>query len=188
MLEGLKEVLASFSRLFQWWVIVAPWEQALRIRGGKRSVLLHPGIHFRIPMWDRIYRQSVRLRTIGVPPQTLATADGFVVELRMALVFQIASLEAMYSTLQSDDTLSIIAASAAARYVFGCKLQDIRPQEIEEEAAMALDLEKFGLEARPLPARVVDIAFVKKAYRLITGGVGQDSYWGSLSLSDHDDA
>jgi len=187
MFSGLRELFSSFSKIFQWWVVIAPWEQALRIRGGKRSTLLLPGVHLRIPFWDRIYRQSIRLRSTGTPSQTVATVDGFVVELRMVITYQIDDLEKVYQTLQSpENVLSALAAGAAARYINSRTLDQIRPAEIEKLAAEAITLEKFGLKSDD-PLRVTDIAFVKRTYRLITGGTADDGYWHNINLTRPDE-
>ena len=64
-MEWLSTIVRSLWRPFQWWVVVAQWELGLRIRLGKKTKALNPGIHFRIPFLDRIYIQSARLRTIS---------------------------------------------------------------------------------------------------------------------------
>lgn len=189
MMGSLREILASFSRLFQWWVVVAPWEQALRIRGGKRSTLILPGVHFRIPFWDRIYRQSVRLRSMGVPSQTVATKDGYVVELRMVINYQIDDMEEVYKTLESPShVLSALAASAAAKHITRCNLDECHAAEIELAASEALNLEDFGLSSgNCMPVRVVDLAYIKRTYRLISGGLSPEGYWAGMDLERHID-
>lgn len=53
-----------------------PWEAALRVRLGRRVVMLGPGFHLRIPFLDRTFVRSVRLRTISDSGQTVVTQDG----------------------------------------------------------------------------------------------------------------
>ncbi len=72
----LTEILRSLSKPFQWWVVVAPWEQGIRVRLGKRSKHLLPGIHFRIPFLDRVIRMCVRDRVIETDLVTVTTKDG----------------------------------------------------------------------------------------------------------------
>lgn len=188
MMGSIREILASFSRLFQWWVVVAPWEQALRIRGGKRSTLLLPGVHFRIPFWDRIYRQSIRLRAYGVPTQTVGTKDGFVVSLRLVLMYQIDNLERVYDSIENLDTLAAMAASGAAGYIATHDLADIKAPDIEQVASDNLDLTKYGMKGNgDSSVKVVEMACVKKTYRLITGDMSSEGYWSSINLRDHID-
>ena len=66
----IREILSIIGDLFTWIVIVAPWEQALRIRLGKRVKLCKAGCYLRIPFIDRIYRQSIRRRLSYFQTQT----------------------------------------------------------------------------------------------------------------------
>jgi hypothetical protein len=56
------------------WVVVLPWQQALRVRGGRHVRLLKPGIYLKVPILDVVQVESVRRRTSMVPIQTLSTA------------------------------------------------------------------------------------------------------------------
>ena len=42
-MNQILDLIREFFRLFQWWVIIAPWEQAVRVRAGKHLTLLQPG-------------------------------------------------------------------------------------------------------------------------------------------------
>lgn len=55
-----------FFRQFQIWVVVAPWEQAVRVRLGKHLSVLNAGVHLKLPFADLVYLQSVRLRISGI--------------------------------------------------------------------------------------------------------------------------
>jgi hypothetical protein len=49
------------------WVIVQPWEQCLRVRMGKHVRMLPSGFHWRLPLIDTVFKQSVRMRTAMLP-------------------------------------------------------------------------------------------------------------------------
>src|SRR6267154_2769131 len=70
------DLLLKFWALLIWWVVVEPWEKALRVRLGKRVVEFGPGIHFRFPYIDVIYRNSTRLHFTSLDPQTVTSQDG----------------------------------------------------------------------------------------------------------------
>lgn len=183
---AIRELLSSFSQLFKWWFIVAPWEQALRIRGGKRSKLLCAGVHFRIPFWDRIYRQSVRLRANGMPSQTLSTADDYVLTVRLCIMYQIADMERVYESLEDLDALSALAATAVADYITSHRMDEITPSGIEQAATAALPMSRFGLESPDeRSVRVIDVVRLKKTYRLITGDISRDGYWDEANFKSH---
>ena len=181
----LRELLNGLSQFFKWWIVIAPWEQALRVRGGKRSKLLLAGVHFRIPFWDRVYRQSVRMRAASIPAQTLSTTDGFAVEVRLCLMYQIEDMEQLYESVENPDALGAMAASAVADYVTTRRLEDLSVAGIEDAASAAVPLKEFGLKAEEgrFAVRVIDVVFLKRTYRLITGNIAKDGYWDSLNLT-----
>lgn len=184
----IRELIRGMSQFFKWWILIAPWEQALRVRGGKHSKLLLAGAHIRIPVWDRMYRQSVRLRAASVPAQTLSTTDGFAVEVRLCLMYQITDMEKLYESVDNPDALGAVAASAVAKYVTTRELGDLSVVGIEEAASAAMNLEDFGLAAEEgqSPVRVLDVVFLKRTYRLITGNIAKDGYWDNLNLTKYD--
>src|SRR5467141_2687015 len=102
-MEWLATLLRAFAQPFQWWIVIAPWEQGLRVRIGKIAAELGPGIHFRIPFFDRIYVQSIRLRTIMRSNQTVSSFDGHPLALSFSIDFSITNLREMFDTLSSPE-------------------------------------------------------------------------------------
>lgn len=47
----IRELFAHIAEAFKFFFVIAPWEQALRIRGGKKVDLLGAGLYFRIPFF-----------------------------------------------------------------------------------------------------------------------------------------
>ena len=72
-METFTALLKQIGQIFRWWVIVAPWEQGLRVRAGKHVLLLKPGLHVRIPYIDQVFIQSSRLRIVHLAMQTVLT-------------------------------------------------------------------------------------------------------------------
>ena len=145
-MNAIIELLRSFWRLFVWWVVIQPWEMGIRIRLGKRRTRLAPGLSFRIPYVDAVYRQSVRLRFTTLPPQTVTTQDGKTLTLAGVLGYSIENVDLLYDTLhQAEDGLRSLAQGAVAAYVHGHDLAECRPATIEERAADGLVLSRYGL-------------------------------------------
>src|SRR5690349_20949371 len=98
--------IQQIVRVFTWFVVVAPWEQALRVRAGKHVRKLDGGIYLSIPFLDRIFKQSVRRRINVLHPQTLTTMDRHVVTCAGAIGYSVGDLEKLYDTLeQPNDTI-----------------------------------------------------------------------------------
>lgn len=164
-MEWLTTLLKTFSRPFQWWVVVAPWERGIRIRLGKVAAELAPGIHFRIPFLDRVHVQSVRLRTIWQSDQAVSSRDGHTLTLALAIDFSIVDLRQMFDSLSSPaHTLRFRAAAACAAYASKRDKKDIDATALEAE--IDAELASFGCGLGQIRARVVTFSFAR-AYRLI---------------------
>jgi regulator of protease activity HflC (stomatin/prohibitin superfamily) len=176
----LQELLGSLGKLFKWWFVVVPWEQALRIRAGKHVTKLGAGIHMRIPFLDRLYVQSTRMRWVELPEQTLSTADGKVISLQGMLGYSIVNLEKLYRTLHhANATLQGEAMSLIARYIHGHLMEECKPVILEDFLSGSLKLDKYGIGNTQLS--ITDFA-VAKTYRLITSS---DRYLAGDSLTTH---
>lgn len=66
-METIKATLEYLTKLFQWWIIVQPWEKGIRTRFGTNTKVLDAGCHFRIPFFDTVYVQESRLRVLHLP-------------------------------------------------------------------------------------------------------------------------
>lgn len=170
-MNAVRELLNALRGLLVWWVIVAPWEQALRVRLGKHVTLLGTGVHLRVPGIDRIYRQSVRQRTADLRTQTLTTSDGHTVTLAGTIRYAIGDIERLYETLHhAEATIIDLAAGAIAEEVASRTRFGLAPERLAQAVNERLDLERFGLADGRV--YITDFAFVR-TFRLI-----QDQRWG----------
>lgn len=181
----VRALLQSVGNLFRWWIIVVPWEQALRVRSGKRVTHLHAGIHFKIPLWDRIYLQSTRLRLVNLPSQTLMMKDGRIVVVSARLGYSIQDLLLLYQTLdQPDGTISSMAAARFAEVMAGLPSEnDLGLEALGDKVASGLDFMRFGL--CDVSFHITDFAYVK-TYRLITGSADGWDHGAPLKTHVHD--
>lgn len=182
---NLAELVSRFTGIFRWWVSVAPWEQAVRVRLGKHVRVLGAGVHLRIPAVDRVFRQSTRRRFSSVPTQTVTTRDEKTVTISGALGYAIADVGALYNTVhQAEDTIQTEAQAAVARYVHAHDLAECSPITLEHVVTEALDLGRYGISG--VEFSVTDFAVVK-TFRLIQGEPKSYSHEGaylSTALED----
>lgn len=97
------QLFQAFAKPFHWWVVIAPWERGVRVRLGKTAVELRPGPHLRIPFFDRIYVQTVRLRTISTLHLTLTTRSDVNITLSYSITFAIKDVVALYNSVQNPE-------------------------------------------------------------------------------------
>lgn len=166
--NGIANLFSQLGDLLTWWVVVAPWEAGIRVRLGKHIMLLGAGIYLRIPFVDKFYLQSVRLRVITIPTQTLITADGKPLTVGATIQFNIQDMLKLYQTMhEPDETLRNLAASSIAKCVQEKNANELTPMGLGICASADLDFSRFGLALGGIS--VTDFAFVK-SYRLIMDG------------------
>lgn len=183
-MEWLNTLIERLSDLFRWWVVIAPWERGLRIRCGKHVRAFDAGIHLRIPIIDRFYIQSVRLRTVDTQTQTVTTKDGHALTFSGVIQYGIRDLRQLYDTLhQPDDTIIDIASALASQYVSERERGDVSPARLAEYVNARVDLTAHGLVGGEF--RVVDFAFVR-TYRLLNGGRYRTSPSGTMAMDTYD--
>ena len=147
MFEGIKELFVQFGKLFKWWFILAPWEQAVRVRLGKHTRVFGAGIHLLIPYIDIVYKQSTRRRVMKAEMQTLTTLDGKVVTLAGQMGYVIKNIEQIYQTLHhAEDTLLALSQQSVAEYVTANNLADVTPSSISEYVVAKVDFKQYGLD------------------------------------------
>jgi regulator of protease activity HflC (stomatin/prohibitin superfamily) len=163
--------MGGFKNLLQWWIILAPWEQALRVRRGKIVHQLGGGIHLRIPFFDRFFVQSVRMRISELPIQTLTTLDGHTITLSGTLRYRIENLHKLYETLHdAEGTLSHIAQGAVADYIVTHPLEDCEPHTVVEAVSVVVKAELGNFGLNDIDVRITDYARVR-TYRFIAQDV-----------------
>jgi regulator of protease activity HflC (stomatin/prohibitin superfamily) len=167
MENSIGQVVNWIGNLFRWWIVVAPWEQAVRVRRGKHAKLLGAGIHMRIPGLDRLYRESVRLRTIDTGVQTVSTKDNHAVTLRARIRFRIDNYLTVFQALHhAEDTIIDLTMSGIAEEVRSNDREALSPKQVEEAVAEKLNGEQYGLV--DLGISITDFAFVR-TFRIIQG-------------------
>lgn len=161
------QLFRILSQCLVWVVVVAPWEQALRVRCGKKVSLLTAGLHLRIPFIDRMYRQPVRRRVCNVAPQTLTTSDSITITISGALGYNIVDIKKLYDSIHdAQDTIDAETLAVVAKYVATHSAAECSPSDIENHVVSQLNLDKYGLGGCEF--YVLNYAIVK-TYRLIQG-------------------
>lgn len=182
MFGVLQQLLYEIKRIFVWWVTIAPWESALRVRLGKSIVVLGAGVHWVIPYVDRVFKKSVRERVCNIPLQTLTTSDGKTLTIKGTLGYEIRNIKKLYAKLDhAEDTLVNKTAQKVAAYVATHTAAECLPAVVQEAVNRDLDYMQYGIGGGSFG--VTDYAFVK-TYRLLTGG-DNGTYGDALSTMEN---
>lgn len=169
-MNQLRDFLEYIFNAIKIWIIVQPWEQAIRVRRGKYTKLLSSGMFFRIPYIDSIYIQSTRLRVVSMPMQTLTSRDLSTVTINSALGYSINDIGLVYKTLYHPElTLANMAMSEIADFVYKHNIEDLNPDKIMDSVIDKLNASDYGIKVEYF--RLTNFAVVK-TFRLI-----QDQSW-----------
>lgn len=167
-MEWIRQIWNEISNLFKWWVIILPWEKGLRIRLGKKTKTLNPGIHLRIPYIDSCYKQSTKLYFVSLSMQTLTNKTGQTITLSMNVGYSIKDIEKVYNSVGELQTaISGNVQGMVAKIIHDSN--ECSPSIIEEQCKTALTSKDWGIEINEI--KVISFALVK-TFRLI-----QDSSW-----------
>jgi regulator of protease activity HflC (stomatin/prohibitin superfamily) len=174
-MEVINSLFAFLSKLVKWWFVVMPWEQAIRVRHGNKVAVLKEGMYFKIPFIDSVYIQSIRLRTVDIPIQTISSKDGITVTVKAYIAYSIADIFLLYKTLYHPQaTLSSVVNSSISGYIRENEILNISPNTIESIINTSINGAQYGLQ--DVSVKITTFAVVK-TFRLI-----QDS-----STSYHED-
>lgn len=161
------DLIHRFGQLFIWWIIISPWEQAIRVRLGRHITVLGPGIHLKLPVIDVICKQTVRLRILTLARQTLSTTDQKTITLIATVGYSITDVKLLYTTLHhAEGTMVNIVSAKIAECVHGMASADCTPLRVEATVNQQLvgSLAPFGVSDPTV--RLVDFASVK-TFRLL---------------------
>lgn len=161
----LNDLIQWLSKLFQWWVIVMPWEAGLRIRFGRKIKLLNEGVFVKFPIIDAVFIQTTRLRVMGCPIQTVSTKDGKTLSISVSVGYCIEDIRLLYQTLYHPEmTITNLVLGNISEYVAHNKIEDCTPDKIKESVTEILKDNPYGLGQ--LSVNILGYAVVK-TYRLI---------------------
>lgn len=167
-MNALAGIFQGLKNALQWWVVVAPWESAIRVRRGKSIRVLEAGMHLRIPLVDRFFVQSTRLRICDLPIQTLTTRDSATITLKGQLAYRIFDIGLLYDTLHAaEGTLQNAAQAEIATDVVNSDRKACGPNEIAHRVTATLTGKLAAYGINETQVTITDYAQVK-TYRLIT--------------------
>lgn len=167
-MEIFNTIAGFLQRIFQWWFTVMPWEQAIRVRAGKRAKLLKAGLYLRIPFVDAVYVQTTRMRMADSPMQTMSTKDGNTITVKSVVGYVIDDVQKLYNTLTHPEmTLASMSMGLVGDYVRSKNISEITPAAIEDFVAKEINATQYGL--KDFSIKIVTFAIVK-TFRLIQDG------------------
>ncbi len=100
-------------------VIVRPYEAAVVERFGKYRKTLYAGLHFVIPIVDRVIKVDMREQVVDVPPQEVITKDNVVVTVDGVIYYKVVKAEDVVYKVQNFTVAVINLAQTNLRNIIG---------------------------------------------------------------------
>jgi len=147
-------VLDWFTRIgtsFKFWIVVPPWDVAIRVRLGKKAKSLNPGIHFIIPLIDELLLVNTRLRIATAPPTSIS--NGFKMKLVRATVgFRITDPLKAINKFAQPDTAVMAHVQALSQHSEG-ECMD-RLCDIFKDTGICIDFVKYVEDVEMIAFRI----------------------------------
>lgn len=142
--------------------VVNQYEQGLTFTLGKFTGVKQPGLRFLIPVFQRMVRVDMRIRTLDVMKQQIMTKDNVPVHVNAAIFFKVENPE--HAIIQVQDYAYAITqyAQTALRDVIGGKSLDtllVERQEIGDAIKKLVDNETsgWGLDVQAIKIQDIEV-------------------------------
>lgn len=180
MIDRLLDFIISILRIFQFWVVIYPYEKGVHLRLGEYIGTLGTGFHWCFPLKiDRVIAVDTVVRTLRLGAQSLITGDGKPIVMNTVVTCEIsdparAALEVHSIEHVIDDTCSGLVAAFVADNKFSyvaecCSAQDEGLLTDCQELA-----EPYGIDI--LRVQFTDIS-PARTFRLLNTTAEAASYW-----------
>lgn len=155
MFDRLIDLLIEFLSLFQFWIVIDEYEEAVVLTLGRPrnkrflglfgSNHLKPGFHFKWPFnIDMVYAENVVPTTTNLLTQSLTTKDGVNIVVSAVVTWQIRDIKKMLLKVEepqralADSTYSVIA-----NVIESCVWEEIRDDTFNQTLTKAVRKKAF---------------------------------------------
>lgn len=169
MFDRLVDFLIDSLKLFQFWVVIDPYERGIQLRLGRFEGVLEPGLHFLIPgAVDRVVTENVVPRTHRLTGLAATTSDGKAVGFDAVITYRINDIvKAVLEVEHVEDAIADSCAGIICTQLSGQGWETIVHEGAPEALTAACRKRgwKWGVEI--MAVQLVGAALVK-SLRLMT--------------------
>ena len=187
MLDKLLDFIISTLKIFQFWVVIYPYERGVLLRLGEYVKTFQPGFHWCFPLKiDRVIAVDVVLRTLRLGAQSLVTHDekpiiiNTVITCRITdpkcAILDVFSIEHVIDDACSGLVAAFVAGSTTEYIIQCCAEQDAELlQNCQDQAA------EYGIEI--IRVQFTDVS-PSRTLRLLNSTNEAASYWSTEGKKD----
>ena len=184
MLDKLIDLLISALKLFQFWVVIYPYERGILLRLGKYNVTLEPGFHWCMPMKiDRVITADIVTRTLRLGAQSLVTKDQKPVVLNTVVTCEILDVKKALLDVHSiehviDDSCSGFVAAFVADHDLGYIVKCCAIPDKKLLCSCQKQAGEYGIGV--MKVQFTDVT-PSRTFRMLNSTVEAASYWADHS-------
>ena len=149
--QFLKDLLPTF--------IIDEWEEGIVLRNGKYIKTVKPGLYFKIPFFDSVWRYNVITQSIDIPPQSVTTADGYNVVVKGIIRFIVSDIKTFLLTItQPQDVLTDTTGGMIREIIEDTKWSDIVDIDKKLTSEVGKFVKKCGIKVEKVTLTDLQIA------------------------------
>lgn len=165
-LEQLFAAIASFAEWLKWWVVVEQEQLGFIRRWGVHHREVSPGLHWKCPVWERAETEDGRPYVYLLDPQSLTTADGVLLVVRLTVTVTVIDVRKFYRTVfDGRQNVQDVAAGELGEAVRCSNCADVLGTAVLQRVSR-----KLRAAAKDWGMSVSDVRFVDcaraRSYRL----------------------
>lgn len=154
----------------KWWIFVYPYEEVVVTRNGHFKHKRIPGLYFKIPFFDDVFRITTVPTTYDLKPQTLITKDGKTVTVVGMVKAQVNdSVTYALKVYDQKDALGDTTMGVIARTVMDSTFEQLTDVSINNAITTKarVQAKKYGIDV--MQVTLISIA-QSRAYHLFSDG------------------
>jgi len=139
--------------------IIDEWEEAIVLRFGKYSKTYKPGVYFKLPFFDSVWKYTVITQSIDIPPQSVTTADNKNVIVKGIIRFTILDIKTfMLKITQPADVLTDTTGGMIREIIENTRWENIIDIDKRLTSEVGKFVKKWGIKVEKVTLTDLQIA------------------------------
>jgi regulator of protease activity HflC (stomatin/prohibitin superfamily) len=147
MFDKLIAIIQQFGAAALPIFIVDMWEMSIVLRAGNFLKIAKPGLHFKIPFIDSVWKHTIITQSLHIPTQSITTCDNENVVVKGIIRFRIGDIKLFLTTItEPKDVLIDTTAGMIREIIENTDWEDLVEVDEKLTPAVANFVKKWGIE------------------------------------------
>ena len=159
MFDKLIEFLLQFWAHLMPATVIDQWEEGILLRFGRFVKVVKPGLVWKIPFVDVVWKHTVITQSIDIPPQSVTTADNKNVVVKGIIRFTISDVKLFLTTItEPKDVLTDTTGGMIREIIEDTNWTDIVDIDKKLTAEVSKFVKKWGIKVQKVTLTDLQIA------------------------------